>query len=130
METLSILLNFLLASGLVGTLLFFNSKRRKEKAAADSAELENTEKVVAIQSEQIIRLDGRVEKLEEKVDKLEVIIEHKDVEIDRNRIVIRQAYKCETPPEKCPVLIERQKFIEREQAERNGSDDDKGIEKL
>lgn len=130
METLSILLNFLLASGLVGTLLFFNSKRRKEKAAADSAELENTEKVVAIQSEQIIRLDGRVEKLEEKVDKLEVIIEHKDVEIDRNRIVIRQAYKCETPPEKCPVLIERQKFIEREQGERNGSDDDKGIEKL
>lgn len=130
METLSILLNFLLASGLAGTLLFFNSKRRKEKAAADSAELENTEKVVAIQSEQIIRLDGRVEKLEEKVDKLEVIIEHKDVEIDRSRIVIRQAYKCAMPPEKCPVLIKRQKFVEREQAERNGSNDDKGTEKL
>lgn len=118
METLSIILNFVLASGLAGTFLFFNSKRRREKAAADSAELENTEKVVAIQSEQITRLDGRVEKLEEKVDKLEIIIEHKDVEIDRSRIIIRQAYKCETPPEKCPVLLKRQKFIEQEQAER------------
>lgn len=118
MELISIILNFLLASGLAGTLVFFNSKRRWERAAADSAELENTEKVVAIQSEQITRLDGRVEKLEEKVDKLEIIIEHKDVEIDRSRIVIRQAYKCETPPERCPVLIRRQQFIEQEQAAR------------
>ncbi len=118
MELISIILNFLLASGLAGTLVFFNSKRRRERAAADSAELENTEKVVAIQSEQITRLDGRVEKLEEKVDKLEIIIEHKDVEIDRSRIVIRQAYKCETPPERCPVLIRRQQFIEQEQAAR------------
>lgn len=118
MELISIILNFLLASGLAGTLVFFNSKRRRERAAADSAELENTEKVVAIQSEQITRLDGRVEKLEEKVDKLEIIIEHKDVEIDRSRIIIRQAYKCETPPERCPVLIRRQQFIEQEQAAR------------
>ncbi|WP_279070681.1 hypothetical protein [Alistipes timonensis] len=118
MELVSILLNFLLASGLAGTLVFFNSKRRRERAAADSAELENTEKVVAIQSEQITRLDGRVEKLEEKVDKLEIIIEHKDVEIDRSRIIIRQAYKCETPPERCLVLIRRQQFIEQEQAAR------------
>lgn len=118
MELVSIILNFLLASGLAGTLVFFNSKRRRERAAADSAELENTEKVVAIQSEQITRLDGRVEKLEEKVDKLEIIIEHKDVEIDRSRIVIRQAYQCDTPPERCPVLIRRQQFIEQEQAAR------------
>ena len=66
MELISIILNFLLASGLVGTLLFFKSKKRKESAEADSAELENTEKIVAIQSEQITRLDGRVEKLEDK----------------------------------------------------------------
>ena len=123
MELISIILNFLLASGLAGTLVFFNSKRRRERAAADSAELENTEKVVAIQSEQITRLDGRVEKLEEKVDKLEIIIEHKDVEIDRSRIIIRQAYKCDTPPERGPVLLKRQKFIEQEQAERTRSND-------
>lgn len=123
MELISIILNFLLASGLAGTLVFFNSKRRREHAAADSAELENTEKVVAIQSEQITRLDGRVEKLEEKVDKLEIIIEHKDVEIDRSRIIIRQAYKCDTPPERCPVLLKRQKFIEQEQAGRARSND-------
>lgn len=116
METLSIILNFILASGLAGTILFFNAKKRKENAAADSVELENTEKVVAIQSEQITRLDGRVEKLEEKVDKLEIIIEHKDVEIDRSRIIIRQAYKCATPPEQCPVLLKRAE-LERKRKE-------------
>ncbi|MBO5419047.1 MAG: hypothetical protein J6A22_03085 [Bacteroidales bacterium] len=105
METISIILNFILASGLLGTLIFFKSKKRKEAAEADSAEIKNTEQVVAIQSEQITRLDGRVEKLEAKVDKLEIIIEHKDVEINQGRRIIRQAYKCKTPPEECPVLL-------------------------
>ena len=121
METLSIILNFLLASGLAGTILFFNAKKRKEDAAAASAELDNTEKVVAIQSEQITRLDGRVEKLEEKVGKLEIIIEHKDVEIDCSRIVIRQAYKCKTPPEHCPVLLKRAE-LEHRRKDRNGNE--------
>ena len=107
METISIILNFVLASGLAGTLIFFKQKRRKESAEAEGAELENTDKVIAIQSEQITRLDGRVEKLEEKVDKLEIIIEEKDVQLECNRIVIRQAYKCSTPPEQCPVLLKR-----------------------
>ena len=40
------------------------------------------------------------------------------MEIDRSRIIIRQAYKCETPPERCPVLIRRQQFIKQEQAAR------------
>lgn len=112
METLSIILNFVLASGLLGTLIFFKSKKRKETAEADGAELENTDKVIAIQSEQITRLDGRVEKLEEKVDKLEIIIEEKDVQLECDRIVIRQAYKCPTPPEQCPVLIKRAELDE------------------
>ena len=107
METVSIILNFILASGLLGTLIFFKSKKRKEAAEADGAELENTDKVIAIQSEQITRLDGRVEKLEEKVDKLEIIIEEKDVQLECDRIFIRQAYKCTTPPEECPVLLKR-----------------------
>ena len=118
METLSIILNFVLASGLAGTLLFFRSKRRKEKAEADSAEIDNTEKM---QSEHITRLDGREEKLEEKVDKLEIIIEHKDVEIDRSRIVIRQAYKCVTPPEQCPVLIKRAEIEKHRKEVKNES---------
>lgn len=119
METVSIILNFLLASGLAGTLLFFRSKRRKEEAEADAAEIDNTEKIVAIQSEHITRLDGRVEKLEEKVDKLEIIIEHKDVEIDRSRIIIRQAYKCSTLPDQCPVLIKRAEMNKRRKEAKN-----------
>ena len=107
MEIVSIILNFVLASGLLGTLIFFKQKRRKENAEADGAELENTDKVIAIQSEQITRLDGRVEKLEEKVDKLEIIIEEKDVQLECDRIIIRQAYKCPPPPDQCPVLINR-----------------------
>lgn len=110
METLSLILNFILASGLIGTLLFFRSKRRKEAAEADSAEIENTEKIVAMQSEHITHLDGRVEKLEHKVDKLEVIIENKETEILRKQLVIRQAYNCDVPPEQCPVLIKYNEF--------------------
>ena len=118
METISIILNILLTSGLLGTLIFFRSKKRKEAAEADSAEIKNTEQVIAIQSEQITRLDGRVEKLETKVDKLEVIIEHKDVEINQGRRIIRQAYKCHTAPEECPVLI-LQKELNQKKDQRN-----------
>ncbi|GAB0481644.1 hypothetical protein KML24007_03900 [Alistipes indistinctus] len=106
-EIISLILNFILASGLLGTLLFFNSKKRTAKAEADSADLQNTDKIIQIQTAHIGRLDQRVEKLEEKVDKLEVIIEDKDSEINRQRYIIRQAHKCQTPAEQCPVLIKR-----------------------
>ncbi|MFR9505666.1 MAG: hypothetical protein SNI32_06255 [Rikenellaceae bacterium] len=105
MQDLVTIFNIVLTSGIVGTLIFYRTKRRKEEAAADSAEIDNTEKIVSIQSEHITRLDGRVEKLEQKVDKLEVIIEHKDTEIDTKQSIIRQAYNCKHPNEECPVLI-------------------------
>lgn len=104
---------FFMASGVVGTLLFFRAKKRKETAEADSAEIGNTEQVVKIQSEHITRLDGRVKKLEEKVDKLEIIIEKKDTEIDRKQTIIRQAYKCKVPNDECPVLIKRAEVEKR-----------------
>lgn len=107
MQHVSTILNFLLASGLIGTLIFFRAKKRKEFAEADSAEIGNTEQVVKIQSEHITRLDGRVEKLEEKVDKLEIIIDKKDSEIDTKQTIIRQAYKCKHPLGECPVLLKR-----------------------
>ncbi|MFR9495590.1 MAG: hypothetical protein SNG81_04360 [Rikenellaceae bacterium] len=107
MEKLNLILNFILGTGLLGTLIFYRSKRRKESASADAAEIENTEQVVKIQSEHITRLDGRVEKLEEKVDKLEIIIDKKDSEIDTKQTIIRQAYKCKHPLGECPVLLKR-----------------------
>jgi len=123
METISLILNLLLTSGLIGTLIFFKSKKRKESAEADSAELKNTEQVVSIQSEQISRLDGRVNKLEHKVSKLEIIIEHKDSEIDKGRNIIRQAYKCKIPPEECPVLGKRAELEEQEKAEKENGEE-------
>lgn len=107
MELLNLIFNFLLASGLLGTLIFFRSKKRSASAEADGAEIENTDKIIHMQSQHIGRLDVRVEKLEEKVDKLEVIIEKKDTQIERNHLIIRQAFKCPTPPDQCPVLIKR-----------------------
>jgi len=95
-QLISIILNFILASGLLGTILFFKPKKRKENAEAESSELKNTEQIVTLQSQQIKRLDGRVETLEKKVDKLSIIIENKDVELSENRHIIRQAFKCET----------------------------------
>ncbi|MBQ6689736.1 MAG: hypothetical protein IJN02_10975 [Bacteroidales bacterium] len=123
METISLILNLLLTSGLIGTLIFFKSKKRKESAEADSAELKNTEQVVSIQSEQISRLDGRVNKLEHKVSKLEIIIEHKDSEIDKGRSIIQQAYKCKIPPEECPVLCKRAELDEQEKAEKENGEE-------
>ena len=123
METISLILNLLLTSGLIGTLIFFKSKKRKESAEADSAELKNTEQVVSIQSEQISRLDGRVNKLEHKVSKLEIIIEHKDSEIDKGRNIIRQAYMCKIPPEECPVLCKRAELEEQEKAEKENGEE-------
>lgn len=123
METISLILNLLLTSGLIGTLIFFKSKKRKEAAEADSAELKNTEQVVSIQSEQISRLDGRVNKLEHKVSKLEIIIEHKDSEIDKGRNIIRQAYKCKIPPEECPVLCKRAELDEQEKVEKENGEE-------
>lgn|GEM_PF-1858268 len=105
-QIISLVLNFILASGLVGTILFFKPKKRKENAEAQSSELKNTEQIVNIQSQQIKQLDGRGETLEKKVDKLSIIIEHKDVELSENRHIIRQAFKCEyvDEPADCPVL--------------------------
>ncbi len=113
LEITSLILNFLLASGLAGTLIFYRSKRRTADAQADNAELENTDRIVKMQSEHIGRLDQRVEKLEEKVDKLEVIIEQKDTQIQQKDCIIRQAYKCKTPCEQCPVIIKKQKYEQR-----------------
>ena len=113
MEIVSLVLNFLLASGLIGTFVFFKSKKRTAQAEADSAEISNTDKIVHMQSEHIDRLDDRVAKLEDKVDKLEIIIEKKDSEIDRKQHIIRQAYKCEISPNKCPVLIKKTEIDKR-----------------
>lgn len=110
MEIISLILNFVLASGLLGTVIFFNSKKRAAKAEADLAEIENTDKIVLMQSQHIDRLDVRVAKLEDKVDKLEIIIEKKDSEINRKKFIIRQAYKCEVSPDKCPVLIKKKEL--------------------
>ena len=68
LQIISLVLNFILGSGLVGTLLFFKPKKRKETAEAKGEELKNTEQIVTLQSQQIKRLDGRVETLEKKVE--------------------------------------------------------------
>ena len=110
METVSIILNFILGTGLAGTFLFFKSKRRKEKAAADSAEIENLHQVIRIQSEQLNRLDGRLDKLETKVERMDEVIERKNFLLDQKRDMIRQAFKCGKPADECPVLQKRKEL--------------------
>lgn len=112
-EIISLITNFLLASGLLGTVVFFRSKKRKAAAEAETAEIENTDKIVLMQSQHIDRLDVRVAKLEDKVDKLEIIIQKKDSELERKQFIIRQAYKCEVSPDKCPVLLKKTEIDKR-----------------
>lgn len=113
LEIISLITNFLLASGLLGTVVFFKSKKRKAIAEAETAEIENTDKIVLMQSQHIDRLDVRVAKLEDKVDKLEIIIQKKDSELERKQFIIRQAYKCDVSPDKCPVLIKKTEIEKR-----------------
>lgn len=47
MELISLILNLVLTSGLIGTLVFYNSKRRKASAEAGGAELSNSDKLIA-----------------------------------------------------------------------------------
>lgn len=47
MELISLILNFVLGSGIIGLLIFYRSKKRKASAEATGAELSNSDKLIA-----------------------------------------------------------------------------------
>lgn len=92
MELISLILNFILATGLAGTLLFYRSKARKESAEADRAELENRQTEFSLQRESVQFLGAQLQEAYAEVDKLQDIINRK-----RDQIIdlIRQCKQLE-----------------------------------
>ncbi len=77
MEIISLVLNFLLSSGIVGVLIFYSSKKRKAAAEASSAELGAREQEFAIQRENIEFLSSQLQEAWSEVEKLQGLINTK-----------------------------------------------------
>lgn len=77
MDIISVILNFLLATGLMGTLIFYRSKARKESAEADRAEIENRHSEFSLQRESVQFLGSQIQEAYAEVDKLQEIINRK-----------------------------------------------------
>ena len=92
MEVISVILNFVLASGLCGTLIFYQSKRRKEAAEATGVEIVNMQAEFGIHRQSVEFLSRQLAEAYAEIDKMQEII-------NRNREhileLIRQAKMLE-----------------------------------
>lgn len=77
MEILSIILNFVLGSGIVGIVIFYSSHRRKAAAEASSAEFVAQEQDFAIQKVNIEFLSSQLQEAWSEVEKMQEIINSK-----------------------------------------------------
>lgn len=74
-------LNLILGSGVVGLLLFYNSKRRRESAIASSAEISTRSDEFSIHRQSIEFLSTQLQEAWSEVEKLQNIINDKRDEI-------------------------------------------------
>lgn len=81
MELVSLVLNFILGSGLVGLLIFYTSKRRKEAAEASSAEIETRSDEFNLHRQSIEFLSSQLSEAWGEVEKLQTIINAKRDEL-------------------------------------------------
>lgn len=77
MEILSLILNFVLGSGIVGVVVFYSSQRRKADAEASSAEFEVKGKEFSIQKVNIEFLSSQLQEAWSEVEKMQEIINSK-----------------------------------------------------
>lgn len=80
-ELLSLVLNFILGTGLLGTLLFYGARRRKEQAEASGVELENQEQDFEIHRRSVEFLSAQLSQAYTEIDKMQSIINLKREEI-------------------------------------------------
>lgn len=84
------MIDVLMGSGLLGILLFYESKKRKERAAARNSELENINLVIEQKNSYI--LDLKNEQIDLKKEKDELRSELRDAHVaesrERNKVVM------------------------------------------
>lgn len=81
MDIFSTILNLILGSGVVGLLLFYNSKRRRESAIASSAEISTRSEEFSLHRQSIEFLSSQLQEAWGEVEKLQNIINDKRDEI-------------------------------------------------
>lgn len=92
MEWLSLLLNLLLGGGVVGVLLFYGSRRRKERAEATKVEISSRGDELEVHRQNIEFLSDQLHEAWGEVDKLQTMVNDKRDEI---LTLIRQTKELE-----------------------------------
>lgn len=77
METISLILNFILGSGIMATLMFYNPNRRKLNAQASSEELNVKQSELTIEHQTIEFLQAQLCEAYIEIDKMQDIINQK-----------------------------------------------------
>ncbi len=77
MELVSLILNFILGSGLLGAMIFYAAKKRKATAEAATAENNARESEFSIQKENIEFLASQLGEAWKEVEKMQALINNK-----------------------------------------------------
>lgn len=80
-DIISLIINLLLGSGLIGTFIFYRSKRRVEAAQARSAELGVRRESAEFERSSVVFLQGQLSDAYVEIDKMQEIINAKREEI-------------------------------------------------
>lgn len=92
MELISIILNFVLSSGLLATLIFYKIKRRAEIAEVVAKETGNRRNSISIEHQSIEFLKSQLSDAYNEIDKMQEIINNNREQI---LLLIRQTQELE-----------------------------------
>lgn len=79
------LLNIILGSGIVGTFVFYTSKRRKEKAAASLIEIDVEAKRIDVDKKKFESYRDEIKHLQDQIDEMYRDKDHLQKIVDENR---------------------------------------------
>lgn len=92
MELISLILNFVLGSGLITIVVFYSSQKRKQAADASAAEVSVKRSKMELEHESIRFLQSQLNEAYTEIDKMQEIINRKRDEIIE---LIRQSKELE-----------------------------------
>ena len=92
METLSLILNFILSSGLIATLVFYKIQRRDKIAEVVAKETENRQDSISIEQQSVAFLKSQLSDAYREIDKMQEIINQNREQI---LLLIRQTQELE-----------------------------------
>ncbi len=92
MEIISLILNFILSSGLIATLVFYKVKRRSQIAEVVAKETGNRQDTISIEQQSVAFLKTQLSDAYREIDKMQEIINQNREQI---LLLIRQTQELE-----------------------------------